>query len=162
MARAQYFLNNIPTLSLPEQWETLSLSVNWNRTEPLTVDIDLDNVTFYGEDAETIISFFNTYGFGVMMPFDIKIDGVTMPKLGLNARKNWRVRGCNEVEIGVEVLRSNNAFQAEASGLQLRRLESEGLFIPGIDLVQVPYNLNYIPDGVVLVTLVNLYVYDGS
>jgi hypothetical protein len=152
MARAQYFLNNIPTLSLPEQWETLSLSVNWNRTEPLTVDIDLDNVTFYGEDAETIISFFNTYGFGVMMPFDIKIDGVTMPKLGLNARKNWRVRGCNEVEIGVEVLRSNNAFQAEASGLQLRRLESEG-YITTADKVQVPYNLNYIPDGVVLVTL---------
>jgi hypothetical protein len=32
-----------------------------------------------------------------------------MPKLGLNARKNWRVRGCNEIEIGVEVLRSNNS-----------------------------------------------------
>jgi hypothetical protein len=152
MARAQYFLNNIPTLSYPEQWKTLSLSVNWNRTEPLTVDIDIDNVTFYGEDAENIIAFFNTYGFGVMMPFEIKIDGVTMPKLGLNARKNWRVRGCNEIEIGVEVLRSNNSFQAEASGLQLRRLESEG-YITTADKVQVPYNLNYIPDGVVLVTL---------
>jgi hypothetical protein len=153
MARAQYILNNVPTPNLPKEWETLSLSVNWNRTEPLTVDIDLDNVTFYGEDAETIISFFNTYGFGVMMPFDIKIDGVTMPKLGLNARKNWRVRGCNEIEIGVDVLRSNNAFQAQSSGLQFRRLESQGLFIQGTDLVQVPYNLNYIPDGVVLVTL---------
>lgn len=152
MARAQYFLNNIPTLSYPEQWETLSLSVNWKRTEPLTVDIDIDNVTFYGEDAENIIAFFNTYGFGVMMPFEIKIDGVVMPKLGLNARKNWRVRGCNEIEIGVDVLRSNNSFQAEASGLQLRRLESEG-YITTADKVQVPYNLNYIPDGVVLVTL---------
>jgi hypothetical protein len=73
MARAQYFLNNTPTLSYPEQWKTLSLSVNWNRTEPLTVDIDIDNVTFYGEDAENIIAFFNTYGFGVMMPFEIKL-----------------------------------------------------------------------------------------
>jgi hypothetical protein len=152
MARANYLLNNIPTVSYPEQWKELSLSINWNRTEPLTVDVDLDNVTFYGEDAETIINFFNTYGFGVMMPFDIEIDGVTMPRLGLNARKNFRVKGCNEIEIGVDVLRSNNAFQAQASGLQFRRLESLG-FITTSDKIQVPYNLNYIPDGTVLVTL---------
>lgn len=152
MARAKYLLNNIPTTSLPLQWEELSLSINWNRTEPLTVDVDIDNVTFMGEDAETIINFFNTYGFGVMMPFDIQIDGVTMPRLGLSQRKNYIVKGCNEVEIGVEVLRSNNSFQAQASALQFRRLEFLGL-IPNADRVQVPYNINYIPDGVVLVSL---------
>jgi hypothetical protein len=152
-AKAKYFLNNILTESLPKEYKSLSLSVNWNREQPLNVDVDIDNVTFYGDEAQQIIDFFNTYGFGVLMPFSIQINGVTMPRLGLNARKNYRLIGCNEIEVGVDVLRSSNTFTSKAGGLQFRRLEDMGLFNQSTDLVQVPYNLNYIPDGVVLVSL---------
>lgn len=151
-AKAKYFLNNIQTQSLPKEYKSLSLSVNWNREEPLNVDVDIDNVTFYGDEAQQIIDFFNTYGFGVLMPFGIQINGVTMPRLGLNARKNYKLIGCNEIEVGVDVLRSSNTFTSRAGALQFRRLEDLGLF-NNTNLVQVPYNLNYIPDGVVLVSL---------
>jgi len=75
-AKAKYFLNNIQTQSLPKEYKSLSLSVNWNREAPLNVDVDIDNVTFYGDEAQQIIDFFNTYGFGVLMPFGIQINGV--------------------------------------------------------------------------------------
>lgn len=151
-AKAKYFLNNIQTQSLPKEYKSLSLSVNWNRETPLNVDVDIDNVTFYGDEAQQIIDFFNTYGFGVLMPFGIQINGVTMPRLGLNARKNYKLIGCNEIEVGVDVLTSSNTFTSRAGALQFRRLEDLGLF-NNTNLVQVPYNLNYIPDGVVLVSL---------
>ena len=136
-------------------FEDLEVSISWKDDRGLQVEFD--KLIWRGEDAEKIIAMrSDSLGSFVSRPLQINVvdpDGqFNLPPLLIDLRKDLEIIGCNEVEHSVSFVGLKDWFKAEASILQFARLEEEGKFTAS-DFVQIPYNINYIPDAVQVAVL---------
>ena len=157
MNNIKHFIKGNQTDGLPLNNDSFGVVVDWTGSKEVTVDFD--NQVWRGEDAETIIDErANGLGSFVGVPYKLQVDGVSLPDMQLDLRTNYKQIGCNEVEVGVKLVKNKDWFVGEAGVLQLRRLEEEGKFLSS-DFVNVPYNINYIPDGMeVLMLSISTYL----
>ena len=157
MNNIKHFIKGNQTDGLPLNNDSFGVIVDWTGSKEVTVDFD--NQKWIGPDAETIIDErANGLGSFVGVPYKLQVDGVNLPEMQLDLRTNYKQIGCNEVEVGVKLVKNKDWFVGEAGVLQLRRLEEEGKFLPS-DFVNVPYNINYIPDGMqVLMMSISTYL----
>lgn len=150
MSRIKHIINSNQSESKPLNYDTIGVSVNFENSEG--VNVDFDSITWRGKDAEDIIAFRNgIYGSNVGMPYQMEVGSTLLPELFLDLR-NYKQIGCNEVTVGVKFKEQRDWLIREAAALQIARLEENGKFATS-DFVNVPYNRNYIPDGLEVLTL---------
>lgn len=156
MNNIKHYIKGNQTTSNPLNNDSLGVVVDWTGDKAVTVDFDIQK--WMGEDAETIINErANGLGSFVGIPYRMEVDNVSLPELMFDLRK-FTQYGCNEVDVGVRLVQNKDWFEGEAGVLQFRRLEEQGKFLTG-DFVQVPYNINYIPDGMeVLMLSISTYL----
>ena len=156
MNNIKHYIKGNRTESAPKNNDKLGVIVDWTGDKAVTVDFDIQK--WMGEDAETIINErANGLGSFVGIPYRMEVDNVSLPDLMFDLRK-FTQYGCNEVDVGVRLVKNKDWFEGEAGVLQFRRLEDEGKFLSS-DFVQVPYNINYIPDGMeVLMLSISTYL----
>lgn len=156
MNNIKHFINGNQTDSLPANNNTFGVVIDWTGSKE--VNVDFDTQKWFGPDAETILNErSNGLGSFVGIPYKIEVDGVALPDLMLDLRKFTKY-GCNEVDVGVKLKQNIDWFRGEAGVLQFARLEELGLFTNS-DKVNVPYNINYIPDGLeVLMLSISTYL----
>ena len=155
MNRLQFYIDGVQSKSKPVNLEDLEVSISWKDDRGLQVEFD--KLIWRGEDAEKIIAMrSDSLGSFVSRPLQINVvdpDGqFNLPPLLIDLRKDLEIIGCNEVEHSVSFVGLKDWFKAEASILQFARLEEEGKFTAS-DFVQIPYNINYIPDAVQVAVL---------
>ena len=150
MNNIRHFIKGNETVSLPENNNTLSITVDFTQSQ--AIEFDFDSQKWMGEDAETILNErSNGLGSFVGIPYKMEVDGQMLPELMFDLR-NFEKFGCNEVNVGVKLVQNKDWFINTASVLQIARLEADGKFLPS-DYINVPYNINYIPDGMQLLML---------
>ena len=155
MNRLQFYIDGVQSKSKPVNFEDLEVSISWKDDRGLQVEFD--KLIWRGEDAEKIIAMrSDSLGSFVSRPLQINVvdpDGqFNLPPLLIDLRKDLEIIGCNEVEHSVSFVGLKDWFKAEAGILQFARLEEEGKFTSS-DYVQIPYNINYIPDAVQVAVL---------
>jgi len=155
MNRLQFYIDGVQSKSKPVNFEDLEVSISWKDDRGLQVEFD--KLIWRGEDAEKIIAMrSDSLGSFVSRPLQINVvdpDGqFNLPPLLIDLRKDLEIIGCNEVEHSVSFVGLKDWFKAEAGIVQFARLEEEGRFTSS-DYVQVPYNINYIPDAVQVAVL---------
>lgn len=156
MNRIKHIINGNQSKSKPLNNETLGVSIDFDNSEG--VNVDFDKITWRGEDAEDIINFrSSSFGSFVGMPYNMQVGSTTLPDLFFDLR-NYKQIGCNEVEVGIKFKEQRDWLIREASSLQIARLEDENKFLLS-DFVNIPYNRNYLPDGMeVLMLSVSTYL----
>jgi len=156
MNRIKHIINGNASESKPLNNDSIGVSVDFRNNEG--VNVNFDSQTWRGADAETIINFRNgNFGTFVGMPYEMEVGSVPLPKLFFDLT-NYKQIGCNEVEVGVKFKEQRDWLIRQAGSLQIARLERDGLFITS-DYVNVPYNRNYIPDGMeVLMLSISTYI----
>ena len=156
MNRIEFTLNNQPIETKPVEFEKIQVSVDWTGSRQTQVEID--TLTFRNAVAEQIIAMrSDSLGSFNGRPFGISVGGYDLPEMMLNLRKNFKIIGDTEVQVAVEMVHEKDWITEIAAPLQFRRLEEEGAFAES-DYYQVPYNINYIPDGMqVLMLSISIY-----
>lgn len=155
MNRLEFYIDGTQSKTKPINFEDLQVSINWETDRG--IQVEFDKLIWRGEDAERIIAM-RSDAFGSFVSRPLRIDVVdpdgsfSLPPLFIDLRKDLKIIGCDEVEHSVGFVGLKDWFKGEAGILQFARLEEEGKFSSS-DFVQVPYNINYIPDAAQVIIL---------
>lgn len=155
MSRAIYKIDGQELETLPVEWEDLQVSIDW--TGDQQVQIEFDKLTFRNsptDDVASRIISMRSDNLGVFngRPFEMNVGGYDLPAMLLNLRRGFKNVGGAECEVAIDMLNQKDKLTTDLAVLQFKRLEDEGKFLPS-DYVQIPYNINYIPDSMQLIVL---------
>lgn len=147
-------------ISEPRNWEELEIEKNFlDRNDD--VNINISSLEFAGEEAKNIVDRILSGlsgGVGVFEgdEYTIEVGEVGAPIYifdgYLDFTEGAEIRGCNEVTVALKKKEGGDWLNDVADAFSFRYLFDEGV-ITSNDFIKVPYVINYIPDGVQLVTL---------
>ncbi len=136
----------------PVNWDKLELSID---RKGGGVSVDLGTLEFEGADATLIKNIATAQGYFKGIPATIKIQEendlfVREMFLDLTAQPNFI--GCDRIVCQIKERKGVDWLTATADAFSFAFLYDEGV-ITNSDFVSVPYIVNFLPDGPVLVTL---------
>lgn len=144
----------------PRDWSELEISKNFLDRQD-DVNINITTLQFTGEEAKKITDrIFNGLvgGVGVFEGdrYTIEVGETGNPQFifegYLDYSEGVEIRGCSEVAVALKKKQGSDWLNDVADGFSFRYLHDIGEITSG-DFIKVPYVINYIPDGLHLVTL---------
>ena len=144
----------------PVNWQDLEITMDWTKGK-IDATINLDNLEFKGKTAAQIITDLAQNGYFEGRPYRVEVGELLNPAMTfdgyLDPSDTPVIKACNILEIPLKRKQGEDWLVERAEGVVFRYLASNQYNgagkIKNSDFAGVPYILNYVPDGIVLLML---------
>jgi len=159
MVNSRHYLRDAK-VDEPINWQDLEITLDFSK-DSLEPTINLDNLEFVLDTAQTIINDLDTNGYYQGIPYRVDVGSIANPVISykgyLDPTQDPIIKGCNRIEIALRKQQGTDWLVEVADSFSFRYLASDDYNgagkISSNDYTAVPYIINYVPDGMQLLIL---------